>query len=458
MRIIRRILFLALSLCIFLGCFACGKEEEKTNEKTFPNVKFWFDYAIPEEKEDGYKMATVSVDNCAEENAFSDIDAEIKIRGNSTAQADKKPYRIKFFEKRSMLGLNDGAECRNWVLLADAYDYSMSRNYFMFGLGKVFDNIYCTDRAYVNLYINDEYKGVYLLVEQQQANKNRVNIDEKNIETSADTGYFLEIDSRADGEGELFDESVTVPMIRTDKDYYFEVTHKTAKNSNKTVTKKIAVKSDLASNKIVRHAQLTKISQYIQRCYDAMFNYEEEYNIRSLIDIPSAVDMFLLNTFATTKVGNLSEFMYVDFTDAEPRLHFGAPWDFDLDLNNYADDNYNTEEITALNNTRNLFYPLSTCDWFKAQAKARWFETDAEKKIEDMINDLNPYRESSTCNLYKKEFTRNYDLWEVFGKEPDNPYSSTRSENFSSHTDAMKDLHAWVRNRYDYVCAYMNQL
>ena len=38
--------------------------------------------------------------------------------------ADKKAFRIKFDQKQKMLGLNDDAKCKSWVLLAEYYDYS----------------------------------------------------------------------------------------------------------------------------------------------------------------------------------------------------------------------------------------------------------------------------------------------------------------------------------------------
>ena len=63
--------------------------------------------------------------------------AEIKVRGNTTAMPEKKAYRLRFTPKTSFLGLNDGAECRNWCLLSDWYDYSFLRNYAALKIGKV---------------------------------------------------------------------------------------------------------------------------------------------------------------------------------------------------------------------------------------------------------------------------------------------------------------------------------
>lgn len=456
MKGIKRVIVLCLALFIASGCLACGGNgDEGGGEEgaaSFPCVRISFDAAAPESKEDGYVSAHIAVDGCEAEYAFSDVEADVKIRGNSTATADKKPYRIKFDKKRGMLGLNGGAKCKSWVLLADAFDYSMSRNYFMLGLGNVFDNVYCSDRSYVNVYIDGEYNGVYLLTEQNQVNPNRIDVDEDNVETSENTGYFLELDDgRADSEATLFDDNVTAEDISRYSDYYFEVKFRHERTAAAATEKRqIVIKSDLAVSKSVRYAQLKKISEFVQAAYTAMFDYADEYTIRSLIDIPTAVDMFIINSFATTKVGGLSEFMYVDFTAEEPRLCFGAPWDFDLDLNNYGSANYIPQALRSIDSSSNLFYPLSQCDWFMREVRSRWTETRAYEKVGELVNELDPHKGKAICNVYKDEFARNYDKWRVWG-EKQSVFQSDRSKNYTCHKDAVSELHSWVKAKLEYL-------
>ena len=81
---------------------------------------------------DHYKTCTVTLENCSEPMQFEDVTANIRVRGNSTAVTEKKPFRLKFDKKRNMLGLNDGAKCKSWCLMADYYDYSLMRNSLSF--------------------------------------------------------------------------------------------------------------------------------------------------------------------------------------------------------------------------------------------------------------------------------------------------------------------------------------
>ena len=151
-----------------------------------------------------YTSATISVDNCESDYLISEAPAGIKLRGNGTLGADKKPYRIKFENKQAMLGLNEGAKAKSWVLLAEYYDYSMLRNALAFSLGDSLMNgrgYYSSDFTHINLFINGIYNGVYLLCEQQQVNKNRVDIYEPELnETSLNIGYFMEMDNYANND------------------------------------------------------------------------------------------------------------------------------------------------------------------------------------------------------------------------------------------------------------------
>lgn len=115
----------------------------------------------------GYRMPPAPYyENCTitlKDNGNTLLDnteAEVKVRGNWTTTYDKKPLRIKFAEKQNMAGLNDGAQMKNWVLIAEYKDASMLRNKATFQiaeeiLGK--DGFYVSDSEFVEVYINEQY-------------------------------------------------------------------------------------------------------------------------------------------------------------------------------------------------------------------------------------------------------------------------------------------------------------
>ena len=110
-----------------------------------------------------------SVDLLAEETlSFEGISARIKGRGNSTFGLDKKPYKLKFDEKISILGEDKAKE---WTLIANHMDYSLMRNYLAYTVGDVLGLEFTTSANFVDVYVNEEYMGVYLLCEQVEVGK-----------------------------------------------------------------------------------------------------------------------------------------------------------------------------------------------------------------------------------------------------------------------------------------------
>ena len=115
---------------------------------------------------------------------------QIKVRGNSTASIGngKRPYRLKFAKKDKTTGQNfkhdllgSGYTKRNWTLLANAYDRSLMRNALTYHIGKYVGMDFCPGYKFVDLVINDEYRGTYQVSDHVEVGENRVNVpDEDN--------------------------------------------------------------------------------------------------------------------------------------------------------------------------------------------------------------------------------------------------------------------------------------
>lgn len=143
-----------------------------------------------------YVNAEVSVSNC-EGWELEGVSAQVKVRGNYSSVYPKRPIRIKFEEKQAMCGVNGGAEFKSWVLLADYRDTSLLRNPLAFTLAKSLysarPDLYSADFRPVEVNLNGEYQGVYLLTEQQEVKEHRVDLPEPE-EDEVGIGYFFEYD------------------------------------------------------------------------------------------------------------------------------------------------------------------------------------------------------------------------------------------------------------------------
>jgi hypothetical protein len=134
--------------------------------------------------------AKVISDNPAHsfERTFAAND-DIRGRGNSTWWYPKRPYRMRFRNDVSMFGL---PAARNWVLLANWKVASLMSDTVAFELGQRFDGpLFENHFVYVDLVLNDEYQGTYILTEHMRPGPGRVEIN-------TTTDYLVELSFQYD--------------------------------------------------------------------------------------------------------------------------------------------------------------------------------------------------------------------------------------------------------------------
>jgi len=146
-----------------------------------------------------YEECTITIEDTDGTKPINGVNGKVKVRGNWTSNYVKKSLRINFGEAQSVLGLNGGKKFKSWVLLAEYKDGSMLRNKSAFALSRDIlgvDSLFASDSKLVELVINGEYFGVYLLAEVQQINDGRVSITKADDDyTGTDIGYLLEHDT-----------------------------------------------------------------------------------------------------------------------------------------------------------------------------------------------------------------------------------------------------------------------
>ena len=374
-------------------------KKEFSKQKTAPCI-----YITTEEKrsilsKDEYVASIIDVFNCDAEYELSAA-AGVKVRGNSTADQseDEKPYRIKFEKKQNMLGLNGGQKFKSWVLLRSYWN--LAPDYMGFELAKtIFEGkYYSSDCCYVNLYINGNYRGLYLLCEQNQAAKGRVGVNEpKADEYGVATGYYIEMDNYAG-----------------DDHPYFSLDHKKVEltdvsgNTRKTFSRNYSVKSDINTKE-----QLYFIRDYITGCYDILYEaaehdapymFDADMNVvpadgryasareaaEAVMDMESLANMLILEELVHNyDVGAGSFFMAVDFSEESmyERLTFLAPWDFNwayyesgseyfaCTFQKVMDDGYDRSNI--------WFITAMKAEWFREIVKDKWKALSDASAIEN---------------------------------------------------------------------------
>lgn len=432
-----------------------------------------------------YEDCLITIEDTEENILLDSAEAQVKVRGNWTTSYDKKPFRIKFAEKQNLLGLNDGAEMKNWLLLAEYKDASMLRDKTAFQIANEIlgeDGYYASDAEFVEVYINDEYWGVYLLCEQQQINENRVDINEvKPDYKGTDIGYFLEFDGYYYNEDKLqqffVDYADNAPLVPYDGKGGSGKTITCLKTPDRPNVKDVGftIKSDIYCEE-----QRDFIANFVNGVYEIMYNaayndtayeFNSDYTeivksetltpqeaVEKVVDVKSLADMYILSELTCdADLYWSSFFMSVDFSaEGNKKLTFEAPWDFDSAMGNKSrcDDAkgfYASNIIPDVNgNEYKTINPwlavLAYEEWYQDIIKETWtkayddgvFERACQMIVDDAEN-------------LSDAFDRNYQKWDNINHESFVNELSRPSQNCTTHKEAAEYLKNWLNSRVKFM-------
>ena len=229
---------------------------------------------------------------------------EIKGRGNGTWVQEKKPYQIKFSEKVDLFGLG---KARKWVLLANAMDATDLRTKAAFYLEDLLGMKYKFEGRFVELYIDEEYEGLYYLTHAVEIGKSVVDLrDPMGVLMELDNLYYWEEDYRESGNGD----------------------HLVLKDAVSDANKEIARREFMLD-----YDEFEKVVA------------EKEYEkVKELVDVESFAQYYLLSEFSVNPDAYWTSFyMYKD--GVEDKIHAGPGWDFDLAFANGWWGNWMGEEF-----------------------------------------------------------------------------------------------------------------
>lgn len=238
--------------------------------------------------------AEVQILDINSKNNLFDSNAEIKGRGNTSWIAPKKSYQIKFNKKQNPFGIGKDKN-KKWVLIANHYDDTLIKNKLMNDLCVNSELSSIPNSIFVDLYINSEYIGNYLLCDKIEVNSGRIQLDDE------DGGIFELDDSFYHEEEHYFKTPIT-------RDFY---------------ALKEAVNEDRAINTI------NDFRKNLVALENELFAGKTEWNsIKKKIDIDSFIKFYLINEFSK----NLDTYFsskYFYKNGSNDVIHMGPTWDYD---------------------------------------------------------------------------------------------------------------------------------
>ena len=377
------------------------------------------------------------IDNNGENSLYDDFneyDGSITIerRGNSSQWQPKPPYR---FETVNDDGSNNNVsllgmpEENDWVLYAPWSDKSLVRNVLTYHLSNTMGR-YASRSRFCELFINGDYRGVYVLMEKIKRDNNRIDIEELNPDETEGNdltgGYILKFDWGWTGENNGGFESDYDGMLYN---YHYP-----------------------KPDEIVEE-QEEYVYQFIYDFETIMIstNYNDpETGYSNITNIGSFVDMIILQELSkNVDAYRLSTYIYKDIDSVDGRLTAGPVWDIN---HGYGNCDYGE---TWLTNGWLLEYNPEGGDQMTFWWELMW----QDEYFQSQINDRWNYLRSNILSDENIEFVidslvnhignarlKNFNRWPILGQ-----YVWPNYYVFDTYEEEVDYLKSWTFERIEWI-------
>lgn len=297
------------------------------------------------ENEEAGKICVLQADGVTE---YQDELLRISGRGNSTWEYEKKPYSLKLKEDQPLCGLR---KSDRWRLLALWNEGSRLGDKLAMDLAQELGLSYSPQGTWIDLYLNGEYRGIYLLAESITVGSGRVDINDiekgnrqKNASIEEGTAQRYE---EEDNKGFLLEDGADVDggyLIEKDHPKHWE-----AEESGFCLSR-----GDHFTINAPQHAskeQVDYIQGYVETI-DALVQNGDSA-VWEKLDLASFAKRFLVDEIALEMdTGSTSMYFYKDKGDE--KLYSGPAWDYDRAFGEDGSDSFyvNYGETVVNNNER----------------------------------------------------------------------------------------------------------
>lgn len=325
------------------------------------------------------------------------MELSIRGRGSASYRMPKHSYKIELERKSPLLGMSKD---KDWALIANFGDKSHLRNLISYKLASLMGAEYSPQCRYVELYLNRNYMGLFLLVETVKIGKNRINVikDENTFLIEKETAV------RSDP-----------PLVKTEKGSLFHIKHPLSPSQEK----------------------IQELKDYLDS-WESYLRKQSFGDIESRLDLTSYFSHYWTQELSKNVDGNFGRSVYVYWHGDDP-IHFGPVWDFDLAYGN------STTEAKR-----------QSSGWYAR--KAGWHsQLFRNKKIDSLSksywreHQAQAYTLLDTISKYSKEISgaiqHEFDRW---------PDLQSRSywayrQSFSSYDEVIDSLQTWYKRRMNWI-------
>lgn len=333
----------------------------------------------------------------------------IEYRGSSSQMFPKKSLGIELWDDKSNAkdaSLFDMPEESDWILYASYNEKSLMHNVLSMKLAREI-GMYASRTQYVEVFINNQYMGVYVFMEKIKRAPGRVNIAKlKEDDLTGDDitgGYIFKVDKttgvRSGGWTSQYQNN---PLVNNRTYYQYE------------------------APKSITPEQKKYISTYVSNAESALKNSnfrDKENGYRKYFDTHSFIGLFLINEIAKNVDGyRISTFFYKDKDSKGGKIKAGPPWDYDIAYGNgnYCEGQYYRGFSYKFNNVcPNDGFQVPF--WWERMMEDSAFVRELgeeyafqRKRGAFQLDKINKYIDSLTAQL-QAPASRNFQRWPILG-------------------------------------------
>lgn len=230
----------------------------------------------------------------------------IKMHGNNWTFQEKEPYNLKLSGQADLLGM--GA-AKKWILFSNSFDPTHMRNKIVYDFAAQLGLPFTPECEWVELYLNGEYAGLYLLSERNEVAPGRVELK--------------------DNRGFLLSKEIGERLVWQNLPFFW------AAGGNAMRIRYSTMDED-------------SLSYVWYRLYQAItaengIDPESGLHWSELIDLDSWAKKYLIEeSFGNPDGGNVSQFF---FAEEDGPIFAGPVWDYDMAMGNRRIFSYMVPEM-----------------------------------------------------------------------------------------------------------------
>lgn len=401
--------------------------------------------AVPDEPRIGADLGVIWHQDTARNymtDAFNHYNGRIGIetRGASSSNFAKKSYRIELWDQNNQD--IDSALCgfapeNDWILSGQYTDKTLMRGMLTFDIIRRM-GWWAPHVKPVELILNGEYKGVYLLMEKVKRDNNRIDIAKlDSIDISGDDltgGYIIKLDKNSGQSSPGWTSPYAPWPSGSSIEFSYEYPDATE----------------------IMPQQIDYIQAYVDSFEDALAgpNFADPLvGYRNYVDINSCVDAFIISEFSKNiDAYRKSFFMYKDKNSNGGKLVMAPIWDYDLTYGNvdfcngqfYSGWQYNFNYVCGGDFWLNPFWfeRMTQDPSFNDLVKCRWNELRLnvlnKQRIDNWID--------STAQVLNESQAWNFTVWPILGN-----YVWPNYYIGQSYQEEVDTLKWWIGKRGDFL-------